>query len=112
MARKIIHQLVDDIDGSVLEVGTGETVLFSLDGRAYEIDLSPTNAAALRDALAPYVAAGRTISGRSTGAPARPRRGGQRDLAPVREWAAAQGLSVSTRGRVSASVLEAYDAAH
>ena len=25
MARRIVHQLVDDIDGTVLEVGEGET---------------------------------------------------------------------------------------
>ena len=62
MARKIVHQLVDDLDGTVLEIGEGETLTFSLDGVAYEIDLTETNASALRDALAPYVAAGRRIS--------------------------------------------------
>ena len=54
MARRIIHQLVDDIDGTVLDIGDGETVLFSLDGIAYEIDLSDRNVQAFRDALAPY----------------------------------------------------------
>lgn len=34
MARKIVHQLVDDIDGEVLEVGSGEAVTFSLNGTA------------------------------------------------------------------------------
>ena len=43
MARRIVHQLVDDVDGTVLEVGEGETVLFSLDGVAYEIDVSDEN---------------------------------------------------------------------
>ena len=62
MARRIVHQLVDDLDGTLLEVGEGETVLFSLDGAAYEIDLTDANAAALRDALAPYISAGRSIS--------------------------------------------------
>ena len=67
MARRIVHQLVDDLDGSVLEVGEGETVLFSLDGTAYEIDLTDANAAALREILAPYVDAARRVSGgRST----------------------------------------------
>ena len=54
MARRIVHQLVDDLDGTVLEVGEGETVHFSLDGVAYEIDLTEDNAAAFRAALAPY----------------------------------------------------------
>lgn len=116
MARKIVHQLVDVLDGTVLEVGDGETVLFSLDGTAYEIDLTTDNAAALRDALAPYVAAARNVSSRA----AAPRRAGargqrrsqQRDYGPIREWAAKNGFTVSERGRVPASVLEAYDAAH
>jgi len=44
MARRIVHQLVDDIDGSVLEVGEGETVHFSLNGASYEIDLNSEHA--------------------------------------------------------------------
>ncbi|MFC0081615.1 Lsr2 family protein [Aciditerrimonas ferrireducens] len=44
-------QLTDDIDGSEAE----ETVVFGLDGKTYEIDLSKKNAAALRKALAVYV---------------------------------------------------------
>lgn len=114
MARRIVHQLVDDLDGTVLEVGDGETVLFSLDGTAYEIDLTDGNAAALRDALAPYIAAARSVSSpRTKGAPARTqRRSGQRDYGPIREWARANGYDVNERGRVPASVIEAYEAAH
>ena len=120
MARRIVHQLVDDLDGTVLEVGEGETVLFSLDGVAYEIDLSAGNAAALRDALAPFVDAGRSVSSRgagsgrssASGSGTRRRRSGQQDYAAIREWAKANGHKVSERGRVPASVLEAYEAAH
>lgn len=118
MARRIVHQLVDDLDGTVLEVGEGETVLFSLDGTAYEIDLTDENAAALREAFGPYVAAGRRISSARTSASARGssggrrRRTGQQDYGPIREWAKANGYAVSERGRVPASVLEAYEAAH
>lgn len=115
MARRIVHQLVDDLDDSVLEVGEGETVLFSLDGIAYEIDLSDANAATLRDAMAPYVSAARRISsGRST-ASVKPRAraaSSSRDLTAIREWAKANGHQVSERGRVAASVIDAYDAAH
>lgn len=120
MARRIIHQLVDDLDGTVLEIGEGETVLFSLDGVAYEIDLTDQNAAAFRETLAPYidtaraVSAGRSAAGRggaSSGGGKR-RRGGQQDFGPVRQWAKDNGYTVSERGRVPASVLEAYEAAH
>lgn len=123
MARKIVHQLVDDLDGTVLEVGSGETILFSLDGTAYEIDLTDENAAALHDALAPFIAAARSVSARAggrsgsgssggSGGARRQKRSGQRDYAPVREWAAQNGYTVSQRGRIPAPVLEAYDAAH
>ena len=117
MARKIVHQLVDDLDGTVLEVGDGETVLFSLDGTAYEIDLTHANAAELREALAPYVASARSVSVRTaapgrTGARGGQRRSSQRDYAPIREWAARNGFTVSERGRVPAAVLDAYDAPH
>ena len=116
MARRIVHQLVDDLDGTVLEVGEGETVLFSLDGTAYEIDLTDDNAAALRAALATYTAAARSISSSrsssSSGAGARRRRTGQQDYSAVRAWAKSNGYQVSERGRVPASVLEAYEAAH
>lgn len=121
MARRIVHQLVDDLDGTVLDVGEGETVTFSLDGVAYEIDLTDANAEAFRSALAPYIDAARSVStARSGGRSAAPRpsgggrrrRTGQQDYGPVREWAKSNGYQVSERGRVPASVLEAYEAAH
>ena len=34
------------------------------------------------------------------------------DLAAVRDWAKSNGHQVSARGRISAAVQEAYDAAH
>lgn len=122
MARKIIHQLIDDIDGAVLDDGAGETMSLALDGRAYEIDLSEKNAQALRDALKPWIDAGRRVSAGGTQADrGRGRRGSQanqsragakRDLSAVRSWARENGHEVSDRGRVPASVLEAYDAAN
>lgn len=51
MAQTIVVQLVDDLDGSPAD----ETVSFALDGKAYEIELSKKNAAALRKSLAPYL---------------------------------------------------------
>ncbi|GAA1698161.1 Lsr2 family protein [Microbacterium sediminicola] len=113
MARKIVHQLVDDLDGTVLEIGDGETVTFSLDGVAYEVDLTEANAAALREAFAPYVSAGRRVSAAQVSGPARKRRrSGQQDYSAVRTWAKENGYTISERGRVPASVLEAYEAAH
>lgn len=119
MARKIVHQLVDDIDGTLLDVGSGETIYFALDGIAYEIDLTDENAAALRDALAPFVAAGRSVSsgrsgssGASNAGGRKRRRPGQEDYSAIRAWAKDNGYQMSERGRVPAAVIEAYEAAH
>ena len=109
MAQKVQVLLVDDLDGSE----AAETVQFGLDGIAYEIDLSKKNAAKLRDALAPYVAEARRMGGRRrTG---RARDGGRSagaSAAEIREWARANGWEVPDRGRVSAEVRKAYEAAH
>lgn len=113
MAKKHITQLIDDLDGTVLD--DGATVYFSLDGKAYEIDLSDANAQTLRDVLTPYIKAGRPIAGNGVRTTTRPRSGaksGRVDLAAVRAWAKDNGHTVSDRGRVPGSVLEAYDAAH
>ncbi|MDT0158561.1 Lsr2 family protein [Microbacterium sp. ARD32] len=114
MARRIVHQLVDDIDGALLEVGEGETVHFSLNGTAYEIDLTNAHAEELREALAPYINAGRRASagGNARGSAPRRRAARNSEIGEIREWARSQGLKVSERGRVAADVLEAYRAAH
>ena len=67
VAQKVQTLVVDDIDGSAAE----GTVRFGLDGTDYEIDLNPKNAQALRDALAPYVTAGRRASAAAGGLPRR-----------------------------------------
>ncbi|MFN8168463.1 MAG: Lsr2 family protein [Candidatus Nanopelagicales bacterium] len=111
MAQKVQVVLVDDLDGGPAD----ETVTFSLDGVSYEIDLTHDNAAALRDALAPYVGHGRRVgaSRRTTSARApRSRATGPGNPAEIREWAKAQGIAVNERGRISAELKAQYDAAH
>ncbi len=106
MAQRTRIDLIDDINGSV----ASETINFALDGVVYVIDLSESNAAALRDAFAPYVAAARKVSGtRRRGAA---HKGSDGDATAIRAWAQAQGLAVSSRGRVSAEIRQAYENAH
>lgn len=107
MAQKVHIVLVDDIDQSEAE----ETVTFGLDGKDYAIDLNAANAGKLRDALAPYVAHARSVSGRGGRRTAAKTAGG---VAPseIRAWARDNGFDVPDRGRVSAEVREAYAAAH
>jgi hypothetical protein len=109
MAQKVQVLLVDDIDGGTAD----ETVTFALDGVSYEIDLTTAHAAELRDAFATWVGHARKVGGRSSGtrtAAARPRR--SNDAGAVRAWAKENGFEVSERGRISAEIREAYDAAH
>ena len=108
MAQKVNIVLVDDLDGTEAT----ETVTFGLDGVSYEIDLNDGNAAALREAMSGYVGHARKVSGgarrgrRSTGSAS------SSNTKDVREWAKSQGMDVSERGRISADVQQAYDAAH
>jgi hypothetical protein len=107
MAQKITVVLEDDLDGGP----ASETVLFSLDGVAYEIDLNDGNAAGLRDAMAQYVGAGRRTGGRS--ASGRHHRGRSRGrsgrTAEIRAWARDNGHKVNERGRVPADIVAAYE---
>ncbi|HUC06189.1 MAG TPA: Lsr2 family protein [Acidimicrobiales bacterium] len=51
MAKTVVVKLTDDIDGGDAE----ETVHFSVDGKAYEIDLNEDNASRLRSVLQPFI---------------------------------------------------------
>ena len=106
MARKVIEELVDDIDGQE----ASETVKFSYRGTDYEVDLSERNAAKMDKALARYVGVARKVkTTRSTRTVARFTGGpNPRD---IRDWAKSEGIEVSDRGRVPADVARQYQAA-
>ncbi len=111
MARKTTTVLVDDLTGENADT----TVRFALDSREYELDLTEKNAAELRDAFARYVTAARKVSGGRPGGRRSARASkptfSEVDPAAVRAWAAGQGIEVSSRGRISAKVIEQYRAA-
>lgn len=109
MAQKVQTIFIDDIDGSEAE----GTVLFGLGGTQYEIDLSTGHARELQAVLAPYIQAGRKVTG-SARRPAQARRAAPASRVSntdVRAWAKAQGLEVKERGRVPADVIAQYQAA-
>jgi Lsr2 len=108
MAQKVTVELTDDLDGSQADW----TVRFAVDGTAYEIDLSKRNAAAMRRTFDRYVEHARKASqGARRGRPGRSSRD-RGHSAAVREWAKEQGITVSERGRIPASVVADYEAAH
>ena len=115
MARKVQVILSDDLDENL---SADETVSFALDGTNYEIDLSDKNAKEMRDAFSRYVHAARKVgrgSGRASGGGRSRATGGRMDreqAGAIRDWARKNGHQVSDRGRIPASVVEAYEAAH
>jgi hypothetical protein len=108
MAQKVQIVLEDDIDGGE----ASETVSFGLDGTRYEIDLHERNARALRDALAMYVGHARRVGSGSRGGRSSSSSDGSPGAREIRDWARSNGIAVTSRGRVSAEVREAYVAAH
>ena len=110
MAQRVEVKFTDDLSGTAIAAGKGETVNFSLDGYSYEIDLNTKNAAALRKTLDSYVSAARPIKN-SRGVRVK-RTKIEADSRTVKEWARANGYEVNHRGRIPARIREAFEAAN
>jgi len=114
MAKTVITRIVDDLDGS----NGAETISFGYRGTNYEIDLGKRNASAFDKLMKPYVDAARKVTTARGGrrALSNGRRGSRsraaNEMAAIREWARAKGFHVSDRGRISASIMDEYNAAH
>lgn len=113
MAQRTIVTTFDDLDGSE----GAETLTFGLDGRTYEIDLTPENEDELRGFLERYIKAGRRQKQQGTATRTRSTSGTSRtEVGPstevVRKWAQSNGYEVKERGRIPASIREAYDKAN
>jgi hypothetical protein len=112
MAIEVIKMLTDDLTHERLGEDGGETVVFSIDGATWEVDLAHARASELRDMLRKYqvrkVTVGRTHT-RRRGSGTRTSTGNAGEAAAIREWAVAEGLlPEGQRGRIKAEVREAY----
>ena len=105
MAQKVHVVLIDDIDGT----NADETVRFALDGTSYEIDLSASNAARLRNAMAEFIGHARKAP---AGRGRRQRGSSAGKSAEIRAWARERGLTVNERGRIPAELVAKYEASH
>lgn len=118
MAQRVL--LVCDLHDEDDEETGAETILFSLDGSSYEIDLCEEHSEELREALAHYVGAARRGGSGATTTGSRRRRSRPAAAAEtprertqdMRSWAREQGHQVSERGRVPGWIVSAYEAAH
>lgn len=114
MAKETIVRLVSDLSGDVIGDDEGGTVRFALDGSTYEVDLTRAERDEFHAALAPYIAAGRSVArglggaSRSARTPAAGR--GPEELAAIRAWLREQGHEVADRGRIRADLVALYDA--
>jgi hypothetical protein len=113
VARKVVVEQVDDIDGSVIEAGKGEHITFSVNGVDYEIDLKTKNAREFLKTMDFYIDHATKVGSRKRRRTAQAGSARSRSQAgEVRKWAVANGYEVSARGRIPADIQEAFDAAH
>lgn len=135
MARKVeTHvRIIDDLDGTMLPLGEGETIPFTFEGVSYEIDLSTEHADQLRAMMAPVIEratrrGGRKIQRKSAKAvePDAPKESppasnnrpyGERmarrtQLREIRTWAVEKGFPQGMAGKIRDDVREAWNAEH
>lgn len=108
MAQKVKVTVVCDLphDG---EVEGEETVPFSFESTAYEIDVCAKHAKELHDKLGPFVDHARKAN--TGGRRRRPRGGpGRERSAEIRSWAKQRGYKVNERGRIPAAIVQEFEA--
>lgn len=122
VAKQVTVQLVDDLDGSVIDDESGEAIEFAVNGVEYSIDLKAKNASEFHKKLGYYIEHATRVGGRkrkpspytaatSTVAGKQAKRDPEQTRA-IRQWAFDQGYEISERGRIPAGIEEAFNAAH
>ncbi|ACV79016.1 histone-like nucleoid-structuring protein Lsr2 [Nakamurella multipartita] len=113
MAKQTVTTMVDDIDGSTDDV---ITCAFGLGNSQFEIDLNAAHREELESVLAKFIDAAREVGGgrtlRSRQTTKRVERSDREQTQAIRQWAKDNGFEVSERGRISKSVVDAFEAAH
>jgi hypothetical protein len=105
MATRTTIALEDDLDGGPAD----ETLQFRIGSSEYQIDLNARNAGKFRTQMAPFVDHARK-AGRAQRRPGRSATA-RHHSAGIRSWAKENGIEVSDRGRIPASLIEQYEAA-
>lgn len=104
MATRIIHELISDIDGKPAD----ETVSFSLDGQAYEIDVTEAQGFKLRNMLQSYIVQGRKVpKDRPAAVKPQPVSAVEFNRA-ARKWLQANGWQLGDKGIIAKHLKEAY----
>lgn len=138
MGKIVTIEYVDDLEGGAISAESVDTVEFSYRGQDYALVLTKRNGAQFDKDISRYITAAKRAqfrearAARQTAKPARrakvptpttrrktsprknaaPAASGPERTRAIRQWAADNGHTISTRGRIPAAVLQAYDAAH
>ncbi|MFC0447041.1 histone-like nucleoid-structuring protein Lsr2 [Rhodococcus jostii] len=115
MARKVVVEMVDDIDGTAFGEN-GESIHYAVDGVEYVIDLKDEHAKEIRETFEYYIAHSTRVSGRKH----RSDRPGNANVVKrpsdetkkIRAWAREQGHELSSRGRIPTEIEQAFHDAH
>jgi hypothetical protein len=113
MSKIIVEDVLDDLDNALT---ADQTINFSFQGIAYEIDLTDEHATQLREVVTNYANAGRRVSNFNGTPVAATTKGVHRTTRKgytareVREWARAQGMEVSDFGRLHDDLIDQYRA--
>jgi hypothetical protein len=106
MGQRVLVQKYDDLDGKIYPEDEIETIKFSLDGKAYSIDLFTDNAEEFRGVLDRYI----KVAERDTKKPSAPRtKKSDPHNKRIREWAVAQGHEIADRGKLPQHIIDAYE---
>jgi Lsr2 len=111
MAKRTTVVIHDDLDQSE----GARTVKFGLDGKSYEIDLSPKHEEELRKALQKYIDAASPVLSYASPTSTRRKYGTgpvRRDTKHIREWLRENGTEISDRGRIPKADMARYEAAN
>lgn len=136
VGKIVTVEYVDDLDGAPIDGKSVDTVEFSYRGRDYTLILTREHGRQFDKDIARYISAAKkaqTPGASAARKKARPepaktvkktptsrRKSGRRETPTpspartraIREWAAANGYDVSSRGRIASAITEAYDAKH
>ncbi len=117
MAKQIV--VIDDVTGE----SDAETRSLTIDGVDYEIDLTDASMQRLKNSIREYLEVARVASPRNSsrsaglaaprsikrGTPVRKAQVLPSPSSTIRVWASANNVDCPTRGRIPASVIEAYE---
>lgn len=111
----------DDLDGKEIDPDDVHTISWSWLGVDYQLDVSSANLEKVESGkitIAKLLEVSTRVGGRKqstaprTAKPRGTKTGTAADSGAIREWATAQGYTVSPRGRLPKEIVEAYGAAH